>query len=112
EGLKRIESELGAKISQVETKTPSEFEESFRTFGDKGYDLVFGHGFEYQDPVDRIHSEYPKTYFIVTAGVAAREPNVAPLVINLDEPCYLCGLLAGLMTNSGVAGCVGGMELP
>ncbi|MBI3892848.1 MAG: BMP family protein [Candidatus Wallbacteria bacterium] len=112
EALKRIEKELGAKISQVETKTPSEFEESFRTFGEKGYDIVFGHGFEYQDPADHLHNEYPKTVFIVTAGVAAREPNVAPLVINIDEPAYLCGYLAGLMSKTGIAGCVGGMELP
>lgn len=112
EALKRIEKELGARISQVETKTPSEFEESFRTFGEKGYDIVFGHGFEYQDPADHVHADYPRTVFIVTAGVAARQPNVAPLVINIDEPAYLCGVLAGAMSKTGVAGCIGGMELP
>ena len=30
-------------------KTPAEFEEGFRSYGAKGFDLAFGHGFEFQD---------------------------------------------------------------
>jgi len=32
EGLKAIERELGAKVSHVQVKTPSEFEEQFRAY--------------------------------------------------------------------------------
>src|SRR5713101_3104202 len=49
EGLRRIRKELGAEISHQETKTPAEFEEGFRSYGARGFHLVFGHGFEFQD---------------------------------------------------------------
>ncbi|HEX2484115.1 MAG TPA: BMP family ABC transporter substrate-binding protein, partial [Myxococcota bacterium] len=64
DGLKRIEAELGARISHVETKTPAEFEEGFRDYASRGFDLVFGHGFEYQEPAARVAAEFPKTIFI------------------------------------------------
>src|ERR1700692_4048990 len=49
EGLQRIKTQLGAEISHQETKTPAEFEEGFRSYGVRGFDLAFGHGFEFQD---------------------------------------------------------------
>jgi basic membrane lipoprotein Med (substrate-binding protein (PBP1-ABC) superfamily) len=58
EGLRLIRDELGAQISHIETKTPAEFEESFRDYGSRGYDLVFGHGFEYQDAAAVVAPEY------------------------------------------------------
>jgi basic membrane lipoprotein Med (substrate-binding protein (PBP1-ABC) superfamily) len=39
EGLQRVKSELGAEVSHQETKTPAEFEEGFRSFGARGFDL-------------------------------------------------------------------------
>src|SRR5215203_4656021 len=47
QGLLRIRDSLGASISHIQTKTPAEFEEQFRQYGSQGYDLVFGHGFEF-----------------------------------------------------------------
>src|SRR5262245_35916533 len=49
EGLLRIRDELGAEISQTQTKNPAEFEEGFRDYARRGFNLVFGHGFEFQD---------------------------------------------------------------
>src|SRR5262245_38799565 len=49
EGLVAIRDQLGAEITQTETKTPAEFEEGFRDFARRGYRLIFGHGFEFQD---------------------------------------------------------------
>src|SRR3954451_19061530 len=48
-GLKAIRDSLGAQISHIQTKTPAEFEENFRQYGAQGYQLVIGHGFEFQE---------------------------------------------------------------
>lgn len=111
EGLKAIEKELGASISQVQTKTPSEYEEQFRAYASKGYSLCFGHGFEFQDAAARVAKEFPKTVFVTTSGSKAG-PNQAPIVFELEQAAYLCGLVAGRMTKSAKAGMVGGVELP
>src|SRR5512140_3517349 len=49
EGLLAIRDQLGAEVSQVETRTPPEFEEAFRDYARRGFQLVIGHGFEFQD---------------------------------------------------------------
>lgn len=111
DGLKRIRDELGAEISHIETKTPAEFEESFRDYGSRGYDLVFGHGFEYQDAAALVGPEYPQSVFITTSGSTVRA-NVAPMVFELEQATYLCGVLAAQMSRTGKLGLIGGIDLP
>ena len=111
EGLQRIHRELGAEISNQETKTPAEFEEGFRSYGAKGFDLAFGHGFEFQDAALEAGRQYPKTIFITTSGnsVAA---NVSPMVFQLEQATYLLGIIAARESKTGKAGLVGGINLP
>ncbi len=111
EGLKAIEKELGANVAHVQVKTPSEFEEQFRAFASDGYSLCFGHGFEFQDAAARVARDYPATVFLTTSGTRTSR-NQAPLVFELEQATYLCGLVAGRMSRTAKAGMVGGVELP
>jgi basic membrane lipoprotein Med (substrate-binding protein (PBP1-ABC) superfamily) len=111
EGLLRIRDALGAEVSHVETKTPAEFEEGFRDYASRGFDLVFGHGFEYQEAAARVGAEFPATVFVTTSGSTVR-PNVAPMVFELEQATYLCGVVAGRMSESGNVGMIGGIDLP
>jgi len=98
-------------VSQVEARTPAEQEEALRTYAAQGYDLVFGHGFEFQAPAERVSSQYPKTVFVVTSGERVRG-NVSPLIFRLHEASYLAGIVAGGVTKTRTIGFVGGIELP
>ncbi len=111
DGLRRIEADLGAEVSNVETRTPAQFEEEFRSYGDAGFDLVFGHGFEYQEAAAKVAPAFPKTVFITTSGNTVRA-NVAPMVFELEQATYLCGVLAARMTKTGRLGLIGGIDLP
>lgn len=111
EGLKKIESELGAEISQQETKTPAEFEEGFRYYGANGFDLAFGHGFEFQDAALAAGKLHPNTVFVTTSG-SSTAPNVSPMVFELEQMTYLQGVIAARESKSGKAGLVGGIKLP
>jgi basic membrane lipoprotein Med (substrate-binding protein (PBP1-ABC) superfamily) len=110
-GLQQIHDSLRVPVSQVEARTPAEQEEALRTYAAQGFNLVFGHGFEFQAPAERVAVEYPKTVFIVTSGERV-QGNVAPLVFRLSEASYLAGMLAGGLTRTNVIGFVGGVELP
>jgi basic membrane protein A and related proteins len=111
QGLLRIRDSLGASISHIQTKTPAEFEEQFRQYGSQGYDLVFGHGFEFQDAAKRVGPDHPRTIFVVTSGSSVGE-NVAGIEFGFADASYLAGMLAGRMTKSNVIGVIGGTELP
>ncbi len=110
-GLEAIRDSLGAEISHVETRTPAQFEESFRDYASRGYDLIFGHGFEYQDAAALVGAEYPDSIFVTTSGSTVRA-NVVPMVFELEQATYLCGHLAGAMTRTGRIGMIGGIDLP
>jgi basic membrane lipoprotein Med (substrate-binding protein (PBP1-ABC) superfamily) len=111
EGLLRIRDQLGAQVANVETKTPAQFEEEFRGFASKGFDLIIGHGFEYQEAAAKVAAEYPHTIFVTTSGNTLR-PNLAPIVFELEQATYLCGVVAGRMSRSKLVGLVGGIDLP
>ena len=110
-GLMAIRDSLGAEVSHIQTRTPAEFDENFRQYGAKGFDLVFGHGFEFQDAALRVAPDFPKTVFVTTSGTSVG-PNVAGAEFAFEEPSYLAGIVAGRMTKSNFLGVIGGTELP
>ena len=111
EGLQQIHKQLHAEISHQETKTPAEFEEGFRSYGAKGFDLAFGHGFEFQDAALKAGKQYPKTIFITTSGSSVAA-NVSPMVFEMEQATYLLGVIAARESKTGKAGLVGGINLP
>ena len=111
QGLLRIRDSLGAQISHIQTKTPAEFEENFRQYGAQGYDLVFGHGFEFQDAARAVAPSYPRTQYVITSGNTS-SGNVSGIVFGFAEPSYLAGMIAGAMTRTNKIGVIGGTELP
>ena len=111
EGLQDIKKELGADVSQIETKTPADFEQGFRDYASNWYKLVFGHGFEFQDAAAAVSPSFPNTVFITTSGTTVRN-NVAPVVFEIEQVTYLLGILAARQSKSGKIGAVGGVEIP
>lgn len=110
-GLMAIRDSLNAEVSHIQTKTPAEFEENFRQYGAKKFNLVFGHGFEFQDAAIRVAPSYPNTVYVTTSGTSVAE-NVAGADFAFEEASYLAGIIAGRMTKSNVLGVIGGTELP
>lgn len=111
QGLLRIRDSLNASVSHIQTRTPADFEENFRHYGANGYQLVFGHGFEFQDAAERVATDFPGTVFITTSGSRVA-PNVSPMVFGFEDPSYVAGVLAGSLTRSNVIGSIGGTEIP
>ena len=110
-GLLRIRDSLGATVSHIQTKTPAEFEEQFRQYGSQHYDLVFGHGFEFQDAAKRVGPDFPKTVYVTTSS-STSGTNVAGIEFAFADASYLAGLIAGTVTKTNVIGTIGGTELP
>jgi basic membrane protein A and related proteins len=110
-GLQRMKDSLNAQVSHIQTKTPAEFDENFRLYGEQGYALVFGHGFEYQDAAKRVAPEFPKTVYITTSGNSAGA-NIGSLEFAFEDGAYLAGMVAAAVSKSGMIGAIGGQEIP
>ncbi|NPV57768.1 MAG: BMP family protein [Anaerolineae bacterium] len=111
DGLVLMEQELGAEISYVELgESPSDFEKAFRDYASQGYDMVLGHGFQFQDSAVKVAAEYPDTKFFVSSSYYYEGTNVYGINTRSDQAYYLLGVIAGSYGDKG--GYVGGVEIP
>lgn len=108
--LKRVESDLGAKVSYVELQqNPAAFEKAFRDYAAQDYDVILGHGFEFQDSAIDVSYDFPDTTFLISSS-NIHEGNVIGLDTDTSQAFYLMGVVAAKMGKK--AGLVGGMEIP
>ncbi len=113
DALKRMETELGAEISYVElADSPSDFEKAFRDYASQGYQMVLGHGFQFQDSAIAVAKDFPDTLFFISSSryFDPNEPNVIGLNTDSSQPFYVLGVIAAKMGKGG--GLVGGVEMP
>jgi basic membrane protein A len=111
DGLELVKKDLGAQTAMVQTQSPADFEDAMRDFASRGFTIVFAHGFEYTDTALKVGKLFPKTWFIVTSG-SGSAANVASISFKIEQAAYVEGVLAGVMSKSGVVGAIGGIELP
>jgi basic membrane protein A len=111
DGLELVRKDLGAQTAMVQTQSPADFEDAMRDFAARGFTIVFAHGFEYTDTALKVGRLFPKTWFIVTSG-SGSAANVASITFKIEQAAYVEGVLAGVMSKSGVVGAIGGIELP
>jgi basic membrane lipoprotein Med (substrate-binding protein (PBP1-ABC) superfamily) len=111
DGLQLIRRQLGAQTALVQTTSPADFDDAFRDFAARGFKLIIAHGFEYSDAALSVGQQFPQSYFVVTSGSSA-SVNVASVTFKIEQAAYVLGVLAGGMSKTGVAGTIGGIELP
>lgn len=111
-GLKEIETKFGAETNYMESVSKQDMESAFRNYASNGYDVVFGHGFEYTDAAKAVAAEFPDTKFIVTSSDLAEAPNMGSVTNSNIEIGFLLGVVAGVTSRSGIMGSLNGLESP
>jgi len=110
-GLMGLKEKYGAEVAYSESVPIAEFNETFRDYSEKGYDIVVGHGFEFGEPIELVAPDYPDTnYWCINCIVAG--PNYASLLHQNHEGGYAAGYLAALMSKTGKVAGVAGFEFP
>lgn len=113
EGMKALEEEYKGKIEVTYTEEVYEvadIEPALRDFASEGYDLVFGHGFQFMEPIIKVAAEFPNTKFALGTGFKTL-PNTAIYDVKLEDGGYLMGTLAGLLTKTNKIGVIGGADV-
>jgi len=115
-GLERAQRELGITFQTLETGEGNDREAAMRQLAASGHELVFGVGFLFSDDIRQLATEFPDVKFAcVDYTVKEGEtlpPNLVALKFREEEGSYLVGALAGLLSETGTVGFVGGMEIP
>lgn len=110
-GCQMAKDKLGVDFDYVEPKAIAEYEGFQRDFAKSGeYILIIGIGFDQGDPLSIVAAEYPDQNFALV-DMAVNNPNVANLLFRANEGSFLVGVVAGMMTETGKVGFVGGMDI-
>lgn len=113
--LQAVQQQLKLSPSQVsykeEATSPSAQSDNLQAFASQGYNLIFGHGEEYESIALNIESQYPKSLFVISSGSKVGA-NTMPIVFRLEDGAYLLGMLAAGMSKTGILGEVGAQEIP
>ena len=110
--VQRAFNELDVEYDYVEPTAISEYEGYQRDFAKSGeYGLIICIGFDQADSLSIVAAEYPEQNFALVDMVVDNE-NVASLTFRANEGSFLLGVVAGMKSETGKVGFVGGMEIP
>lgn len=111
EGAERFKEETGIEYREFELQSDAQREQALRRFAQQGHNPVVVAGFSYGSAMEVVAAEFPDTNFAIIDAVID-QPNIRSVVFNEHEGSYLVGVLAGLASESGKVGFVGGMDIP
>jgi basic membrane protein A and related proteins len=121
-GVERAEQELGITKRIYISKAAEDYVPNLTAAAEDGHDLVIAAGFLIAPSVIEVAEAFPDTNF---AGVdhfyggdgcakakTCAQPNALGLQYPSEEPGYVAGVVAALMTKTGTVSTVGGEKIP
>jgi basic membrane protein A len=111
-GVQKAKTDLGILFDYVEPRAIAEYEGYQRDFARSDeYILIICIGYDQAEGLTKIADEYPNQNFAIVDMVVDK-PNVASLTFRANEGSFLVGVVAGMMTETGKVGFVGGIDIP
>ncbi len=112
--LTQLAEEKGLEHRAIYAQDPATYETIFRTLGDAGAAVVVSTFNEVAEPFKAVAPDYPDTKWIQLFGDAFEPPipNVVTVSYDYYLGCYLSGIFAGHVSNSGKIGFIGGISIP
>ncbi len=117
DALTKIQSDMGGESAMEIAVTDGTFvvedaAAAIRDYANDGYDLVIAHGSQYGGSLKEIAPDFPDTSFAWgTAGDTFGLPNVFAYEAASEEGGYVMGVMAAALSESGVLGVVGPIEV-
>jgi len=112
EGLKRCAEERAIEFDVIETEAEVGYEANLVQMINRGCGFIVVMGAGRGRAVERLAARYPGVHFIIVDHEPLSESkNVTGLIFAEDQAGFLAGALAGLMTERGTVGFVGGVAV-
>ena len=110
EGLMAIESGLGATVQNMEA-TDAQIRDAMRSYAQQDFELILGHGYEYNAPGTEVGKDFPGTVFVSSSGGEFTE-NSGTFRFYLEQGFYLAGYMAAKMSKTGKIAAIGFNGIP
>ena len=111
-GASRWAEETGGSYREIELQSEAQREQALRRFAEAGANPIITMGFAMADPLSTVAPDYPDTKFVAIDVTWLEAENVRQIGFAEHEGSYLVGMLAGMASESGTVGFIGGMDIP
>ncbi len=113
-GLEAVNKKLGIETAYSESVAVPDTERVIREYIDGGYNIIFTHGGQFLSKTAELAKQFPDVYFIGEGDAAVQDPppNLWVIDRNFHVGFYAIGALAGLQSQTGKIGYLGGLTLP
>jgi len=115
-GVLRAQEELGVAIRVVEDNNdPARWESTLLAMAEEGHNIIIGAN-NYQVYIERHADSFPNTVFVLFDSEVNWDlgefANVNCIIYKQNEGSFLGGYLVGSLSESGIVGFLGGMDIP
>jgi len=113
EGRLAVEENLGDRVEAyfLESVTEPAVERVLRRLVQNGHELIFTTSFGFMNPTLKVAQDHPEVTFQHATGYKLAE-NLGVYHARAYEARYLSGILAGKMSETGVAGFIASFPIP
>jgi basic membrane protein A len=115
-GLLHAADQFEVEHTEFEPGQDADRETGLRKLAQARYDVIIGVGFLFSDAMRKVAVDYPDVKFACVDFDArpgeVLPPNLAGLRFREEEGSFLVGVIAGLFSETGRIGFVGGMDIP
>ena len=109
-GTKAVQEYFGDKVETIIAENVSEEKQTVKTTAmnmiDQGATIIIGTSFGFLDALDELATEYPDVTFLHFSGNKMNDKNFGNYFGAMEEPRYLTGMIAGMMTKTNKLGYV------
>ncbi len=113
EAAQKMKAKYNIAYDMTEFVSNADAERVIRDYANRGFNLVWMLGAQYEDPSMKVAKDFPKTFFVVSAGMNPKPPaNVVTLDIQRYQVTYLFGALSAMMTKSNYVASIAGIDYP
>jgi basic membrane protein A len=110
----QADSSLCVQGRAIESSTEDDYPKNIGQFVDQNYDMIVTVGFKLGDATIKAAKANPNIKFVMVDFAdftdATTPANLLGLLFKEDQPGFLAGALAGLMTKTNVIGAVAGLQ--
>lgn len=110
-GAEKWAKETGGTYKELEMQNEAQREQALRRLAEAGANPVVMTGFAFGDVLNTVAPDFPDTKFAII-DMVVDQPNVKSVVFTEHEGSYLVGMMAGLASQTGTVGFIGGMDIP
>jgi basic membrane protein A and related proteins len=112
----QADASLCVQGKAIESSVPADYPKNIQLFVDQKYDMIIGVGFNLGDAVTAAAKANAGITFVLVDSFDYTDKvpptNLVGLSFKEDQPGFLAGALAALVSKSGTIGVVAGLQIP